>query len=95
MLLASVAIAETYVVKADTFGWVDDTAQTLMTEAIQSNNKELLNQLIRNGQLFLLNKGDKVIITDMGFLSHTVYIVSGNYEGQTCIVATGNITRSP
>jgi hypothetical protein len=90
-LLAIAASAQTYAIEADCFGWVDETSRTLLSEAVRSDNNKLLNQLVIQGKLFLLNKGDLVTVTDMGFLSHTVYVLSGNYEGRTCIVATGSL----
>lgn len=90
-LLSVAAAAQTYAIKSDCFGWVDDTTQTLLSEAARSNDKQLLNQLILQGKVFLLNKGDLVTVTDMGFLSHTVYVRSGSYEGRTCIIASESL----
>ncbi len=86
LLLSLAAWAQTYGIENDCFGWVDDTTHTLLSEAARSNDRKLINQLIIQGKVLLLNKGDVVTVTDMGFLSHTVYVRSGNNAGKTCII---------
>lgn len=93
LLLSAASLAQTYEIENDCFGWVDDTTHTLLSEAARSNDRKLINQLIIQGKVFLLNKGDIVTVTDMGFLSHTVYVRSGNNAGQTCIITSESLGK--
>ena len=94
IFLSVAALAQSYEIKDDCFGWVDDTTQTLLSEAARSNDTKLLHQLIIQGKVVLLNKGDLVTIIDMGFLSHTVYVRSGKNAGKTCIIASESLGNS-
>ena len=90
----TLAQTATYTIKNVCAGYVDEEAEDLMREAIRAKDKEMLEDLERQGKVFFLAEGTQGRLVDAGLLSARLLITTGKYKGKTCWIDVTHIQRN-
>lgn len=85
---------KTYSLSTDMYMATSSSAEDTLISYINSNNKNGINQMILDGDLYVLSAGTKIYVTHTGMLTDDIEVASGGSQGAKGVVPFDVLQKS-